>query len=423
MLTVRILLISNVFPPGFIGGYELGALDVARGLQRAGHEVQVLTSDYFPDDDNQMPDLPAERVLQCTEPCRALIPASLNVERGLFLNSHNLRMLARTILRFSPDRVLCFNLAGLGVLGIIRYLASIGLPPVLYLMDDIFKELRNAAELRRRFTHVFGNLEFVNAADFVLMSSNLLEQVETSLKVKIQRKTIIPGWFNAEPKEKNQAWTEAKPNHMVRFVFASRVAPHKGINLAVDAVRGVLERGRKDFVLDVFGAGEVAQLLQAVTAYGIADHVRYQGCPPKEELLLRMREYDAMLFPTWEREPFGFVVSEAAWARCIPVVTAGIGGAEWFLDNWDSLKISRTATDLTAAMLKLLTMLPEERDQMQRRAQRTAGSYLQFDQAVDTIQKVVALQSREQAGPSKTIRTSELAVEVLDDMWGRINRV
>ena len=70
---MRILLISNIFPPGFIGGYELGALDVARGLQKCGHEVLVLTSDYFPDDENQMLDVPTERVLQCTEPSRAMV--------------------------------------------------------------------------------------------------------------------------------------------------------------------------------------------------------------------------------------------------------------------------------------------------------------------------------------------------------------
>jgi glycosyltransferase involved in cell wall biosynthesis len=420
---VRILLISNVFPPGFLGGYELGALDVARGLQRAGHEVRVLTSDYFPDDDNQMPELPAERVLQCTEPSRALIPVSLNLQRGLYMNSHNVRMLAQSVLRFSPDRVVCFNLLGLGVLGIIRYLVSAGLPPVIYLMDDIFKDLRNAAELRRRFLHVFGNLDFVKAADFVMMSANLAEQVETSLGMPVARKVIIPGWFNAGPAGENRPWTGNKANHIVRFVYASRVAPHKGIDLTVDAVRGVLERGRSDFVVDVFGAGDVTELLQAVTAYGIGDHLRYQGCPAKEELLLRYREYDAMLFPTREQEPFGFVVSEAAWARCIPVMTAGIGAGEWFLDNWDSLKISRTASDLTAAMLKLLAMPPAERDLMQRRAQRTASHHLQFDRAMGTIQEVIAQQSRERTGPSNTARTAELAIEVLDDMWGRISRV
>lgn len=418
---MRILLISNIFPPGFVGGYELGALDVARGLQRCGHEVLVLTSDYFPDDDNQMLDLPAKRILQCTEPSRSLLSANTHIERGLCIDTHNLRMLVRTVQRFSPNRVICFNLIGLGVLGLIRYLVSVGLPPVLYLMDDIFHALRHAPEQRKQFLRVFGSLDFVNAADFVIMSRNLTKEVELTLGLTIERKVIVPGWFNAGSSH-NQPWTDPKPNHMVRFVFASRIAVHKGIDLAVEAVRGLLASGRSDFVLDVFGAGDVAQLLQGVSAYGIGDYIHYKGCPDKEELTLRLREYDALLFPTQQREPFGFVVSEAAWARCIPVMTSGIGAAEWFLDNVDGLKISRTVPDLTAAMLKLLSMSPADRDRMQRRAQKTAKDHLKFDRAMVTIQKIIALQSREEAVPSRAVRNAEVAIEVLDDMWRKTNR-
>jgi glycosyltransferase involved in cell wall biosynthesis len=129
-----------------------------------------------------------------------------------------------------------------------------------------------------------------------------------------------------------------------------------------------------------------------------------------------------LLFPTQQREPFGFVVSEAAWARCIPVMTAGIGAAEWFLDNVDGLKISRTVPDLTEAMLKLLSMSPTDRDRMQRRSQKTAKNHLGFDRAMVTIQKIIALQSREEAVPSRAVRNAEVAIEVLDDMWRKTNR-
>ena len=420
---MRILLISNIFPPGFIGGYELGALDVARGLQKCGHEVLVLTSDYYPDDENQMRDLPVERVLQCTEPSRALITERSNIERGLCINSHNLRMLVRTVLRFSPERVVCFNLVGLGVLGMLRYLVSVGLPPMVYLMDDIFFALRQAPDHRKRFLRICGDLNFLNAADYVVMSANLAKQVEATLGITLTRKFLVPGWFHAGVGEKNLPWMEPKPNHVARFVFASRIAAHKGIDLALQAVRGLLEQGRSDFKLDVFGSGDVAQLLQAVSAYGVGAQVQYKGCPEKDELALRLREYDALLFPTHEREPFGFVVSEAAWARCIPVMTSGIGASEWFLDNVDSLKISRTVPALTAAMLKLLSMSAAERDRMQRRAQKTARDHLEFDRAMNTIEKIVALQRRGEAGPAREVRNAELAMEVLDDMWRRANRV
>ena len=61
---MRILLINNLFPPGFIGGYELGVYDVARGLQAAGHDVRVITSDFFLDDQGAFAALPVLRTLE-----------------------------------------------------------------------------------------------------------------------------------------------------------------------------------------------------------------------------------------------------------------------------------------------------------------------------------------------------------------------
>lgn len=43
---MKILFISNLYPPYYIGGYELACKDVAEELQRRGHEVYVLTSTY-----------------------------------------------------------------------------------------------------------------------------------------------------------------------------------------------------------------------------------------------------------------------------------------------------------------------------------------------------------------------------------------
>lgn len=43
---MRILVISNLYPPFFMGGYELGCWDVVEGLKKRGHEVKVFTSTY-----------------------------------------------------------------------------------------------------------------------------------------------------------------------------------------------------------------------------------------------------------------------------------------------------------------------------------------------------------------------------------------
>src|ERR1044072_591766 len=46
---MRVLVLSNFYPPHYIGGYELGCRDVVEGLKARGHDVRVLTSTYMVD--------------------------------------------------------------------------------------------------------------------------------------------------------------------------------------------------------------------------------------------------------------------------------------------------------------------------------------------------------------------------------------
>ena len=69
---MRVLVVSNIFPPGFIGGYELMAHDVAAGLATRGHAVRVLASNYFIDDDATIKNVEVVRTLQCTSPSHEL---------------------------------------------------------------------------------------------------------------------------------------------------------------------------------------------------------------------------------------------------------------------------------------------------------------------------------------------------------------
>ena len=41
---MKILAISNLYPPRFLGGYELGCAQMVGELRRRGHDVHVFTS-------------------------------------------------------------------------------------------------------------------------------------------------------------------------------------------------------------------------------------------------------------------------------------------------------------------------------------------------------------------------------------------
>ena len=43
---MKILVVSNLYPPQHVGGYELGCRDVVEKLRARGHDVRVLTSTF-----------------------------------------------------------------------------------------------------------------------------------------------------------------------------------------------------------------------------------------------------------------------------------------------------------------------------------------------------------------------------------------
>jgi glycosyltransferase involved in cell wall biosynthesis len=407
---MRVLILSNIYPPGFMGGYELGASEVARGLAAAGHQVEVLTSDYLVDDsgaDAGGAGAPIiYRGLDCLEPNRSPHESCLP---GGFVVARNLRGLAGKLQTMGPDVVLCFNLAGLGAPSILRLLVATGMRPVIFMMDHVFSTMCANARRRRGYELVFSVAEWPEIVRFLFMSQTLRDEVEGALGFALSHTSIVPGWF--DPAAEAEVSPRGSPT---RFVFASRLAGHKGEHILLDACRLLLDGGHADFTLDIYGAGEVAAIVQRIVALRLSDHVRFCGSPGKAALMPLLSGYDSLVFPTMHREPFGFIVAEAAVAGCIPVMTYGVGAGEWFLDGVDCIKTVREPAALQAAMLRIMTMEPDLRVTMRRRAQATARRFLRFDDVLCRIETALA----EAAGnPTYPARAMEAAMAVLTDVW------
>jgi len=407
---VRILIISNIFPPGFIGGYELGALDVARGLAARGHHVEVMTSDYLLDDQSLLSDIAVRRVLECASFNRSPYDSAAR-RLGGFILQRNLRTLSTEIIRFQPDRVLCFNLMGLGVLGMLQALVGTGIPTAVFLMDNIFVEADANGDALALFERLLGFSEHLPAIDFVFMSKNLHREVERHLGRPIAARAYVPGWadFAHLP-----AMTPTPPD-ITRFVFSSRITEAKGIHLVLAAARRLLTEGAGDFLLDIYGSGDVRNLQQRLTIDGLGRHVAYRGATAKEDMCRAFARYDALLFPTWAREPFGFVVAEAAAAGCIPVITRGIGAAEWYLNGIDCLKISRSADAVAEAMLSLMRMPRNELTALRQRARSTTRRHLGFDRALDAIEAI--LPASRPTPDWGSMRRVEAAMSIFGELW------
>lgn len=418
---MRILLVSNIFPPGFVGGYELGAFEVAQRLARRGHEVRVLTSDYCLDERGEGGGLRVDRTLECVTSSRQRLPEAVVTGRGPFLNGRNARLMYAALCEARPDAVLLFNLEGLGALGLVQLAVASGYRPVLYLMDNVFRGARRDPARWRRYLAACGAPDFMARTRTIAMSGLLAREVRATLGAELPDPVIVPGWHGLVA-QRNETQAAAREDRRCRFSYASRLAEHKGISIVLDAVRLARERGATDFVVDLHGAGEVERTMQRVTAMGLAEVVRYAGAPDKDELCRRFAACDALLMPTWEREPFGFVVPEAAANGCVPIITAQMGAAEWFLDGVDCLKLRRDALSFAGGILRFLSLSRAERAAMQARARRTACTQLGLDRWIGVIEEVVVGAARDGGGwDAPRAKRAAAAMLVLDDLWRTVD--
>ena len=210
---MKILIISNIFPPGFIGGYELGALDIARALHQRGHDIHVLTSNYFLDDEKELDSLKVTRSLHYTDFTHELVEKS--AIKNYCYNFHNLRMIGSMIRQFQPQIVLAFNLIGLGVCSIIQYLQAIAMPAIYYLMDNIF------CDTYPGYIKLFGQLQFNQWVHFIAMSENITDEIYKTTGMTLKHVTYIPGWVDFQQINTAKISFEKKKSFILYFVLMS----------------------------------------------------------------------------------------------------------------------------------------------------------------------------------------------------------
>lgn len=416
---MKILIINNIFPPGFIGGYELGAYDVATALSQKGHQISVLTSDYFLDQQHSITHFPVIRTLESTFPAKIQpYDADEILGKGFFINTRNIRLLSDFLIKEQPDAIVCFNLYGLGVLGILKYLISLHYTPILYLMDNSFYYLTELHAHAKSYLSTFGQTDFLHKTKNIFMSQCLLNEVENRIGFKLNNSEFIPGWYKQDNiSDFKFRYTIA--DNKTRFIFSSRLTESKGIYKILAAVKKITDLGYKNFLVDIYGAGEVTTIIHKIAALSLREFIHYQGCLDKQEMCQKFAEYDALLFPTRSNEAFGFVVTEAAATGCLPIMTHSIGAAEWFLHDNDCIKISPTEDELAAVMMRFIDLSVESKNELRMNALHTAQQYLNFDHWINKIESIITETVTTQDKEIKSAAEKATAMLALDDIWRR----
>jgi glycosyltransferase involved in cell wall biosynthesis len=159
--------------------------------------------------------------------------------------------------------------------------------------------------------------------------------------------------------------------------------------LLVEAASILLDRGYANFSLDIYGLGEDSVTQSLINGLGLQGVVNLMGSRSPSELLDLYSTYDVFAFPTWRREPFGFVPLHAASRGCVPLMSADCGIGEWFVGGVECLKAAR---DAGAFATKLADILEGAIDlePLARRAEAVVWRDFQLESVLSLIEDILS---------------------------------
>lgn len=335
---MKLLALTNMYPPHHYGGYELICRDVMTRLRERGHSVDVLTTTLrvpgapTEDDDNvhrQLRFAWDDHVLQ-----------SPPVWQRLRDERHNQSVLRDTLRSVAPDVVSVWNMGAMS-LGLLDTLRACGMPIVCNLCDDwlvygpdldpwarLFADrprpLRAAAAIA---TRVPCGLPDLRDAAGLFISDFTRERAEAHAPLRLGRRTTT--WSGIDERDFPVRPPVGRPWEG-RLVGVGRMDERKGIATAIGALAHL-----PDATLTWYGKGDEAHratLDGLARELGVADRLRWAEAE-RHELPEVYRAHDAFVFPSTWSEPLGLVPIEAM-ACGIPVVGTATGGSgEYLLDG------------------------------------------------------------------------------------------
>jgi glycosyltransferase involved in cell wall biosynthesis len=348
---MRLLFVTNHFPPDHVGGYELYCAATAEALRVRGHDVFVMTGTSRP-----TPGVEAMGVLRFD-------PTLTDVEA---FEDNGVRI-RDAITRWSIDAALVWNTFGLGhheVYGALR-----GIPATCYLMlhDLAYHGPQTLRELRLIASSQLIRFHFLRRG-FAPSSLPL----------------IYPG-VELPPGSR-----QARHDERTRVLYCGRLVSYKGLHVALLA----LEDLPSGFTLTVIGApdrdsGYGEQQRQWVRDHLLDERVTFRGPLPHEELPAEYLAHDVLVFPSIWEEPLGLVVLEAMAAglpvsasrRGAPVELVTHGRTGLLHDPGNPRDLARTLTTLAT---------PSANAAMGQAARECVGQRFAFRRYVDDIEAELA---------------------------------
>ncbi|MGN6385556.1 MAG: glycosyltransferase family 4 protein [Verrucomicrobiota bacterium] len=369
---MRILVITNLFPPLHAGTFEFRCQAVVESLQKRGHELYVLTSRYGLGTEQKDHEI-ARRLILNGRFEQPLVTSYGDLKE---IEEYNTAALMETVAQFQPELIHVWSLQGLSK-SLIFSLRNTKIPTVYDVADDwLSSGLREdpwlnwwnrdsapiGSAIHRKLLELTGQRDKVNSIAPTRMMKGY-ERVPQlyGKKLSTESEPNSIGAFHFEriyfcsqalktEAEKagfrvahaeviypgiptDRFYNDIKPGSSVprRFLIVSRLSAQSGVMTALEALKLALKNNAQAS-LTICGKGEseqMAQLRSFVIQHSLPVEFISMSNQQKEVAQV-YRRHDAYIYCTEWDEPFAVAPLEAM-ASGLPIIAARSGGVSELL--------------------------------------------------------------------------------------------
>ncbi len=347
---MRILIVSNLYPPHVIGGYEQACHDTVEGLRARGHHVEVLTSTYGVERPVSAHGI--HRLIRLHSFWTAQSPPEgwPALFKHALCSQWSLRALLRSV---RPDIIYVWSMTGMPMS--LLTVAQRGDAPIVFSIQDrwLLTDLQRdrwflawtyrSRSSTRRITKA-ALRAFIDAfvptclpaprGESAQYISQAFAAIYAQAKWHFARERVIYNGIDTSHFGLNKRDHTARP---YRMLFIGQLVPWKGAHTAIETLALLVrQRGRDIGTLTIVGASRDAayqeRLRQMVRAHALDTLVTFVGAVPRARTATLYAEHDVLLFPSSWIEGFSLVLLEAL-ACALPVVGTITGGSAEILQD------------------------------------------------------------------------------------------
>lgn len=384
---MRILFVTNFYPPHSNGGYEQLCQEVAHAFVGRGHEVAVITSRVARKSkvDNDGP----VRIHHCFElelegglaqtAARLLISREVSERRSV-------ACVERIVESFEPNAALIWGMWNVpkSVPATVERLLPKAtsyyfcdywptLPnayiqrleePARHRIADVAKRLMAHAWLPRLHVESAPSLQFRRTA----CVSHAVRAELVAKGLPMEQASIINNGIQPSTVSMRRNVRATESERCLRLVMAGRLTPEKGIHTALEAMRILKQDLNERIEMDIFGSGAPdyeASLGSLVREARLS--VKFHGTIPRDQLLQRLADHDVLVLPSEWPEPLARTMMEAMAAGLAVVGTDTGGTGELLVDEETGLVFAAGDPYDLAHKLSRLVSDADLRDQVAQR--------------------------------------------------------